>query len=130
MSHYLAALTGMLLLISITLGAWEGIRLLDARRAVEVALLEGQGWLAADGGVSPRVRAAVLRRLREQGLDPDAAVLAGSPPGAPAGTPVWLKVTYRHRYILPGAGLLAPAGGWRGEVELGGRAEVPAAQQP
>lgn len=129
MSHYLAALFGTLLLLTAALGAWEGVRALDARRAVEAALLEGQAWLAADGGLSPRVHARVQRRLQEQGLDPARATVTGSPAGTPAGEPVWLKITYRHRFALPAAGLLAgDRGGWRAELEVSGRAEVPSAR--
>ncbi len=131
MSHYLAALTGILLLVTTALGTWEIMQVLGTRHAVEVALLEGQAWLAPDGGLSPRVRTRVEQRLRQQGLDPSRARITGSPAGTPAGQAVWLKVTYRHRLPLAWTGLFLATAGERGtEVDLGGRAEVPSARIP
>lgn len=129
MSHYLAAGIALLLLVAVALGGWQVSAAIHMHRAVDVALMGGQGLLALDGGVSARVRRRVTERLAELGLDPEQAQVRGSRPGQPRGTEVWLEVSYRHpvAYVWP-TGLLG-AEGQQLDAEVTGRAYAISARE-
>jgi hypothetical protein len=126
-SSYLSGGVMLLLLLSFGLIGLQAYDLFDAARAVDAALLDAQGRLAADGGLTPEVERLARERIAAEGRDPARLQIEGSPPHLPYPELVRLALVYEHPYALT---LLLPLQSERGIFRVERRATVVSGWRP